>query len=99
MNALLQGALSEAQQIELLGLIAGAMTTFAYVPQVLKVWRSRSAADISWWAFALLSAGLMVWLVYGWLIGSVSLIIANIVTLGLTLSILVAAIRFRHGKV
>lgn len=80
--------------VELLGMLAGTMTTLAYVPQVLKVWRERSARDISWGAFALLSGGIVVWLVYGALIGSLALIAANIVTLALTSAILVAALRF-----
>lgn len=82
------------QATEALGMVAGTMTTLAYVPQVVKVWRQRSAQDISWWAFALLSFGLVVWLIYGWLIGSMALIAANMVTLVLTGAILVAALKF-----
>ena len=82
------------ETVETLGLIAGALTTLAYVPQVLKVWRSRSARDISLGMFLLMNCGIALWLVYGLLIGSPGLIAANVVTLGLTASVLVAKLKF-----
>lgn len=83
-----------SETIEILGLIAGALTTLAYVPQVVKVWRSRSARDISLGMFLLMNCGIALWLVYGLLIGSPGLIAANIVTLGLTAAVLVAKLKF-----
>lgn len=80
--------------IELIGMIAGILTTLAYVPQVVKVWRSRSARDISLGMFLLMNVGIALWLVYGILIGSPGLIGANIVTLCLTAAVLVAKLRF-----
>ncbi|MEK9967558.1 MAG: SemiSWEET transporter [Ferrovibrio sp.] len=80
--------------IEIIGLIAGALTTLAYVPQVVKVWRSRSARDISLGMFLLMNCGIALWLIYGLLIGSPGLIAANLVTLGLTAAVLVAKLRF-----
>lgn len=89
-----------SESIETIGLIAGALTTLAYVPQVVKVWRSRSARDISLGMFLLMNVGIALWLVYGLLIGSPGLIAANIVTLGLTAAVLVAKLKFdRPGKV
>jgi MtN3 and saliva related transmembrane protein len=82
------------ETIEIIGLIAGALTTLAYVPQVVKVWRSRSARDISLGMFLLMNCGIALWLVYGLLIGSPGLIAANIVTLGLTAAVLVAKLKF-----
>lgn len=87
-----------SETIEALGLIAGALTTLAYVPQVIKVWRSRSARDISLGMFLLMNIGIALWLVYGLLIGSPGLIAANIVTLGLTFSVLVAKLKFDRPK-
>lgn len=88
-----------SETIEALGLIAGALTTLAYVPQVVKVWRSRSARDISLGMFLLMNIGIGLWLVYGLLIGSPGLIAANIVTLGLTAAVLVAKLKFDRPKV
>jgi MtN3 and saliva related transmembrane protein len=83
--------------IELIGMIAGALTTLAYVPQVVKVWRTRSARDISLGMFLLMNVGIALWLVYGIMIGSPGLIGANLVTLGLTAAVLVAKLKFdRH---
>lgn len=82
------------ETVEILGLIAGALTTLAYVPQVVKVWRSRSARDISLGMFLLMNVGIALWLVYGLLIGSPGLIAANIVTLCLTAAVLVAKLKF-----
>jgi MtN3 and saliva related transmembrane protein len=75
------------------GLLAGALTTLAFVPQVLKTWRTRSTADISLWMFSILVAGIAAWLVYGVIIGDAPLILANAVTLGLAGTILIFKIR------
>jgi len=87
------------ETIELIGMIAGVLTTLAYVPQVVKVWRSRSARDISLGMFLLMNAGIALWLVYGLLINSPGLIGANVVTLCLTAAVLVAKLKFdRPGQ-
>ncbi len=78
-----------------LGLLAGALTTLAYVPQVMRTWRTRSTADISLGMFLIMTAGIAAWLIYGALIGDVPLITANSVTLLLTGAILF--FRLRHG--
>lgn len=82
--------------IELIGLCAGTCTTLSFIPQIKKVWRSKSAKDISLHMYIIYCSGVLLWTVYGILIGSISLIIANIVTLSLALSILVMKIRWQH---
>ena len=52
----------------LIGFIAAILTTFAFVPQVLRVWRTRSTSDISLGMYALFTLGVALWLVYGILI-------------------------------
>jgi len=83
-----------ATVIEAIGIAAGLLTTLAYVPQVLKVWRSRSARDISLSMFLLMNLGIALWLAYGLLIGSPGLILANGATLFLTAAVLVAKLKF-----
>jgi MtN3 and saliva related transmembrane protein len=78
-----------------IGLLAACCTTLAYAPQALKAWRTRSTADISLGMFALMVAGIVLWLVYGLLIGDLPLILANLVTLLLAGTILV--LKLRHG--
>lgn len=80
---------------EWLGLVAGSLTTIAFVPQVVKIWKSRHAHDISLAMFAIFSSGVALWLVYGFLIGSMPVIVANSITLVLALTILVLKIRYR----
>src|SRR5262245_52450061 len=70
--------------IEATGWIAGALTTLAFVPQVLKTWRSHHADDLSLGMLAIFVAGIILWLVYGIAVVSWPLILSNIVTLGLT---------------
>ena len=77
-----------------IGLIAGAFTTVAFVPQVLRVWRSRSTRDISLPMYALFTLGIALWLAYGILIYSWPVILANAATLLLAGSVLVMKIRF-----
>lgn len=81
--------------VEIIGLVAGFLTTAAYMPQVLKVWRSRSARDVSLGMFSLMVVGIMFWLAYGLMIEDIPLILANLVTLLLTGVIL--ALKLRHG--
>ena len=79
---------------ELLGLVAGTLTTISFVPQVLKVWRSRSAANISLAMFLLFTVGVLLWGIYGVLIGSLAVIVANAVTFVLTVGIIAMKLRW-----
>lgn len=80
--------------VEIVGALAGTLTTIAFIPQVIKTWRSRSAEDISLFMFLLFSTGVALWLVYGFAIGSIPVIAANTITLLLALSILALKIRY-----
>ncbi len=77
------------------GLAAGTLTTLAFIPQVARVWRTRSARDISLPTFAALTAGTTLWLAYGILLGDVPLMAANGVTLGLVVAVLWAKIALK----
>lgn len=79
----------------LLGLIAGSLTTVAFLPQVMKTWRSKSAGDLSIGMFAIFSAGVALWLVYGIIIDAPPVIVANGVTLVLALTILFFKLRYK----
>lgn len=83
--------------ITVIGYLAGLLTTLAFLPQVIKAWRSRSTADISTAMFVTLCAGIVLWLVYGVLRADVPLIVSNAVTLSLAGSIL--ALKLRHDRV
>jgi len=78
---------------DLVGSLAGILTTIAFIPQVAKTWRTRSAGDISLWMFLLFSSGVLLWLIYGMLLRAMPIIIANAFTLTLSASILVLKVR------
>jgi MtN3 and saliva related transmembrane protein len=81
--------------IDLIGTLAGVLTTAAFVPQAVRVWRTRSARDISLWMYLVFLLGVVLWLIYGVLIGSVPVILANVATFALALFILI--VKIRHG--
>lgn len=64
-----------------LGLVAGAITSLAAIPQVIKTIKTRHVRDISIWQPLLLSIGVALWMIYGILISDLPLIIANITPL------------------
>jgi MtN3 and saliva related transmembrane protein len=81
--------------ITLLGICAGTLTTIAFLPQLVKVWRSKSAKDISMTWLVTFTAGVSLWLIYGLLLGQMPIVLANAVTLGLTVVIL--GFKLRYG--
>lgn len=80
--------------ITLLGLVAGTLTTIAFVPQLTKTWRSKSTEDISFGMFAIFCTGVFLWFLYGLLINALPVIVANAVTLILASAILVLKIKY-----
>ena len=82
--------------IDAIGLAAGLLTTTAFIPQVLKIYRTKSGKDISARMFSLFSAGIVLWLIYGILLQSLPLILSNVVTLALSLTIIALKIRYRE---
>jgi MtN3 and saliva related transmembrane protein len=82
--------------ISLLGLVAGAFTTIAFLPQVLKTWKSRSAKDLSLGMFSIFTVGVGLWLTYGILIDDLPVILANVVTLILASTLLFFKLRWKH---
>ena len=78
----------------LVGLAAGFLTTVAFVPQILKIWRTRSARDVSLRAFTLFTVGVAGWLAFGILRQDPPIILWNAVTLALATTILVMKLRF-----
>ncbi len=79
---------------ELIGAVAGTLTTVSFVPQVIKTWRSRSASDISFGMFLLFSLGVLLWLIYGMNIGSLPIVLSNSITLALSTSIIAMKLWF-----
>ena len=83
---------------ELCGSVAAFCTTVSFLPQVIQVWRTKSADDISLATFTLMSFGVFMWLIYGIGIGSIPIMIANAITLVLAVSILVMKIKYGRKR-
>jgi MtN3 and saliva related transmembrane protein len=79
-----------------LGFAAGALTTIAFIPQVYRIVKTRSAHDISWLMFGLFSVGIGLWLWYGVRAGAWPLIVANTITL--TLAVTILYLKWRYGR-
>ena len=67
--------------IDVTGLVAALFSTFAFVPQVVQTWRARSAGNLNLPMLAVLTAGLVLWLAYGFGTGQIPVILSNGVTL------------------
>ena len=74
---------------EIIGLSAAFLTTSAFIPQVYKIYKEKNAVGISLTMYIILFIGVILWFVYGVLIGSLSIIIANGVTALLQLIIII----------
>ena len=84
--------------VDFLGLAAATLTTGCFVPQVVRLWRTRNAEGISLVTFAAFSAGVALWLGYGLILGSWPIILSNVITLFLTFAIIVLTVRFRRKE-
>jgi len=81
-----------------IGMVAAVLTTIAYIPQVVKIYRTKSARDVSFRMFSLLATGVSLWLVYGIMMRYVPLIFANFVTLALSLTVLGLKIKYERTR-
>lgn len=77
------------------GYIAAFFTTFAMMPQVIRIWRLRESRDISVWMPVMTSTGASLWLIYGILIKDAPVIIANSVSLVFSLLVLFFTLKYK----
>ena len=80
---------------QILGLIAGGLTTVAFLPQVIKTWKSKSAKNLSLAMFFVFALGTLLWLIYGIIIQQLPIILANSITLALASVLLYFKVRFK----
>ena len=81
--------------ITVLGLLAALLTTISNIPQVIKSWKTKKTRDVSLFMYILLVAGVFTWLIYGFLINDLPLILANFITLILVSSVLFLKIKYK----
>ncbi|WP_430906122.1 SemiSWEET family sugar transporter [Maribacter sp. 2-571] len=82
-------------KIEVLGLVAACLTTAAFVPQVYKTWKVKSAKEISLTMYTVFFIGVILWLVYGLLIDSLPVVLANGITGMLIVLMLLMKMRYK----
>ena len=79
----------------MIGYMAALLTTFSSIPQIIRVCRLRESRDISLWTTSALSAGILLWVVHGLIIGDLPVIIANVVSLCLSVMLICLVVRYR----
>lgn len=79
----------------IIGFIAASLTTASFLPQAIKVIKTRNTKDISLLMYLMFNTGVLLWLAYGILIKDFPLIIANFIALAFTGTILVMKIRYK----
>ena len=82
-------------KFEIIGLIAAVLTTSAYVPQAYKAWKTKSAGSVSLAMYLIMLTGIILWLVYGIHLNSISMILANSVTIVLTVIIIIFKLKYK----
>ena len=81
--------------IEILGLVAGTITSVTFLPQVVKIWQTKSAKDLSLMMLLLLMLGVVLWLIYGLVIMSAAIIYTNSMVLAMSLIMLYFKLKFK----
>jgi MtN3 and saliva related transmembrane protein len=78
-----------------IGTLGATLTTVAFMPQVWQTFRTKDVSGISLGMYTVLTIGISLWVIYGWLIVAWPVVIANGVTLSLALAILVMKLRYQ----
>ena len=84
--------------IEAIGLFAGVLGIIAWIPQIREVWIHKRHDGISIATFSVVTIALGLWLIYGILVDSIAMIVANIMTLGVILAVIIGVVRLRKSE-
>ncbi|BEU04601.1 sugar transporter SemiSWEET [Agarivorans sp. OAG1] len=86
--------------LTVLGLIAASCTTLSFVPQVIHIIKTKNVAGISLTMYSILTTGVGLWMIYGFLIQDLSVFLANIITFILASWVLILTIiqRIKSSK-
>lgn len=77
----------------MIGSAAGTLTTVAFIPQVVRAWKTGSVEDLSLWMLLAFTTGVGLWAVYGVVTDAMPLIITNGLTFVLAMTLLVLKLR------
>jgi MtN3 and saliva related transmembrane protein len=79
----------------MIGYFAGTLTTISSLPQVIRTWKLRSTHDFSFAMLTLFGLGMLLWAVYGISINSMPIILANLITFGLILVLVMLKVKYK----
>ena len=85
----------DSTTIEILGLIAGAITSIGYLPQIYKGYKTKKLNDVSYYMPGILALGMILWLIYGIILNAIAVIVANIFCV--TCSLLLITLKKRYS--
>ena len=80
---------------EIIGLIAAFLTTAAFLPQVYRTWKTKDVSSLSLPMFSMFFVGVVMWLIYGFLIDSLAIILANAITIVSSFLLVYFKIKYR----
>ena len=81
--------------VTILGLVAAICTTISFLPQAIKTIKTKQTKDLSLGMYLVLTTGILLWIVYGILIGDLPIILANGITFIFTATILFLIIKYK----
>ena len=81
--------------LEILGLIAGAVTSMGYLPQLFKGYKTKKLMDISYYMPGVLAIGMALWLIYGIFLNAIAVIVAN--AFGISCSIVLIIMKKKYS--
>ena len=84
--------------IEIFGYVAAILTTLAFLPQLIKTLKTKKADDVSLITLIMFIIGVLCWIIYGYKISSIPILLANLITLFLNLLILISKIYFSKNQ-
>ena len=79
----------------LIGLVAASLTTFAFLPQSIKAIRTKHTKDLSLPMLLMLETGIVIWIIYGFIISDIPLLAANFISFVFITAILI--LKIKHG--
>ena len=80
--------------VDIFGYFAAILTTAAFLPQLIKTLKTKKADDVSLATLVMFIVGVLSWIIYGYKISSIPILVANLITLILNLLILISKIYF-----
>ena len=83
--------------LEILGLIAGAITSIGYLPQIYKGIKTKKLDDVSYYMPVILAIGMSLWLVYGIFLNAIAVIVANIFGVACSISLIILKKKYSNS--